>query len=490
MIVPTGIATDATTAPFFAGMIEGRRLFSLHDFQTGLGYFDRIGHARFKFCLLTIGHAGSGPSAVDFSFFARTAEEFADRRRHFTLTREEIARINPNTFTAPIFRTSVDAELIAKVYASVPVLINDAAGPKGNSWGIDFRQGLFNMTSDSGLFCTAVQLRGAGFVRDETDWTLPEGLTPRQRALDLSGGRDASRLALHGGAHRQPERYVPLYEAKMVHQFDHRWATARTDMEFNAATNGDEEKSEKKWCRDSTDGEKFDPSFEPTPRYWVPEAEVTLRLAAKSWTRGWLMGWRDICRNSDVRTVIAAAFPRVGVGNNLPLMLFDSQADAQMLAAMVGCLSSLICDCIARHKVGGTHLNFFVYKQLPVLPPSFYTEVDLAIIVPRVLELTYTSHSMVPFARDLGYDGKPFAWDEDRRAQLRAELDAFYARAYGLSRDELRYILDPADVKGPGYPSETFRVLKTNEIRCFGEYRTARLVMQAWDALAAKEKVA
>jgi hypothetical protein len=87
VIVPTGIATDATTAPFFAAMIEGRRLFSLHDFQTGLGYFDRIGHARFKFCLLMMGHAGSGPSAVDFSFFSRTAEEFADRRRHFTLTR-------------------------------------------------------------------------------------------------------------------------------------------------------------------------------------------------------------------------------------------------------------------------------------------------------------------------------------------------------------------------------------------------------------------
>lgn len=54
----------------------------------------------------------------------------------------------------------------------------------------------------------------------------------------------------------------------------------------------------------------------------------------------------------------------------------------------------------------------------------------------------------------------PFAWDEDRRARLRADLDAFYARAYGLTRDELRYILDPADVKGPDYPSGTFRVLK------------------------------
>ena len=98
-----------------------------------------------------------------------------------------------------------------------------------------------------------------------------------------------------------------------------------------------------------------------------------------------------------------------------------------------------------------------------------------------MLELTYTSHSLAPFARDLGYEGPPFDWNEDRRALLRAELDAFYARAYGLTRDELRYILDPADVRGPDYPSETFRVLKTNEIARYGEYRTARLVLQAWD---------
>ena len=102
-------------------------------------------------------------------------------------------------------------------------------------------------------------------------------------------------------------------------------------------------------------------------------------------------------------------------------------------------------------------------------------------LIPRVLELTYTSHAMSPFARDLGHAGPPFGRDENRRTHLRADLDAFYARAYGLTRDELRYILDPADVKGPDYPSETFRALKANDIRRFGDYRTARLVLAAWD---------
>ena len=100
-----------------------------------------------------------------------------------------------------------------------------------------------------------------------------------------------------------------------------------------------------------------------------------------------------------------------------------------------------------------------------------------------ILELTYTSHSMRPWAEDLGHTGAPFAFDPDRRAQLRAELDAFFAKKYGLTREELRYVLDPHDVKGADYPSETFRGLKTKEMNQFGEYRTQRLVLEAFDRM-------
>ena len=127
--------------------------------------------------------------------------------------------------------------------------------------------------------------------------------------------------------------------------------------------------------------------------------------------------------------------------------------------------------------------NFFYAEQLPVLAPYQFTTEDLAFIAPRVLELTYTSHSMRPWAKDLGHTGAPFAFDPDRRATLRAELDAFFARKYGLSRDELRYILDPADTHGESYPSETFRGLKRNEIERYGEYRTQRVVLTAFDRL-------
>ncbi|MFB2838251.1 hypothetical protein [Floridanema evergladense] len=128
-------------------------------------------------------------------------------------------------------------------------------------------------------------------------------------------------------------------------------------------------------------------------------------------------------------------------------------------------------------------MSFFIVKQLPVIPSESYTKEDIEFISSRVLELVYTAWDMQPFAKDMGYDGEPFIWDSNRRAILRAELDAYYAKLYGLTRDELRYILDPADVYGEDFPSETFRVLKNNEIRQFGEYRTQRLVLAAWDML-------
>jgi hypothetical protein len=452
VIVPTGIATDATTAEFFGALLSQRRLFSLHDFQTGLSFFDRIGHARFKFCLLTIGQRGAAPEEVEFSFFSRTKEEFGDPRRHFTLSRDAIARINPNTITAPIFRTKIDADLAGAIHSRVPILIDEERGAAGNPWGVSF-MAMFHMANDSGLFRTAAQLRDGGFVPDASDWTT------RRRVSSQPGG---------GAPSRTPERYVPLYESRMTHQFDHRWATYDgTDS------------------RDATVSEKADSHFETTPRYWVPEREVFDGLANKRWTRGWLMGWRDIARSTDERTVIFVTIPRSGVGHTCPLIFVD--AEPRLWAAFLGNLNSITLDFVARLKVGGTHLTYGYMKQFPVFSPSFYTPTDLAFIIQRVLELTYTSHSMAPFAHDLGYDGQPFCWDEDRRAQLRAELDAWYARAYGLTRDELRYVLDPADVKGPDYPSETFRVLKKNEIARFGEYRTARLVLQAWDRMEVGE---
>jgi hypothetical protein len=458
VIVPTGIATDATTAPFFGSLVEEHRLRSLVSFENEEFIFPSVHHS-FRFSLLVI--SSQKQTHPLFAFFLRRPEALADPERYFTLSSESIAALNPNTKTAPVFRSRADAELTSKIYARVPVLIDESKGKEGNPWGVSFMR-MFDMAGDSGLFYTAAQLREAGFVRHGSDWAPPQGASPKQGALALVGGRDERSLELEGGGPgRSFERYVPLYEAKMIHQFDHRWATY----------DGIE-------SRDVTDAERLNPAFEPTPRYWVPKDEVAERLATKCWRRDWLMGWRDICRSHDLRTMIGTPIPLAGCGDKFLLMLPSERN--QRAAGLAANISSIVADYVVRQKLGGASFKYFTMRQIPFLLPTLYGDRQLAFIVPRVLELAYTSHSMAPFAHDLGYDGPPFRWDEERRALLRAELDAWYARAYGLTRDELRYVLDPADAMGQDYPSETFRVLKKNEIARFGEYRTARLVLQSW----------
>jgi hypothetical protein len=165
----------------------------------------------------------------------------------------------------------------------------------------------------------------------------------------------------------------------------------------------------------------------------------------------------------------------------MPLIFSDKSV--KQICCLVANFNSIILDYVAKQKASGGNLNFYVVKQLPIIPPEWYTPKDIEFISSRVLELVYTAYDMKPFAQDMGYDGEPFIWDEERRAILRAELDAKYAKLYGLTRDELRYILDPADIYGADFPSETFRVLKNKEINKYGEYRTQRLVLAAWDML-------
>ncbi len=575
-IVPTGIATDDSTKAYFGHIASCGKLVSLYDFENSEAVFPAV-HRSYKFSLLTLGAA---PHA-EFVCFATQVPQVYDPRRRFRLAPSEFSLINPNTRTCPVFRSERDAELTKKLYRAAPILIREAQyGPKGelidegeNPWGIRF-QAMLHMANDSGLFLGSP-------------------------AVDSNS--------------------LPLFEAKMIHQFDHRWATYVDAPEKPGGLETANVRLE----------QKADPAYTVRPRYWVPEREVLARIAlvparvARAWLalrvahdassrnaedaalpdlllslaqwvagelfhrtatappspegwapaqtlahivpteaqlkthfprlndvlrgdglttkkalaefpkwamqntdirlsddelnalsetlRGtnlpealrelldkwmdrrsprWLMGWRDICRSTDERTVIASVVPRVGTGDTLLLMFPDPRHGAK-IAGLLADQCSLVHDFVARQKVGGTHLKYHVKKQITHLAPSAYGPKELAFIVPRVLELTYSSQDLRTWADDLAdYDprpaaerGQPFAWNPKRRARLRAELDAYYAHLYGLTRDELRYILDPADVMGPDYPSETFRVLKNSEMREGNEYWTQKLVLEAWDSL-------
>ena len=200
----------------------------------------------------------------------------------------------------------------------------------------------------------------------------------------------------------------------------------------------------------------------------------------------WLQVFRDITNATNERTLVADNISRVGAGHTVPIIDYEHAREVAS-ALVLANLNSLPLDWAARLSVGGTHMSFFIVKQLPVLPPEAYLEEApqgqkwVELVVPRVLELTYTAHDLEPFARDLGYDGPPFTWDEERRHRLRCELDAIFAHMYQLDRSDLEWILDaPA-------PSSSFPGLKRNEMREFGEYRTQRYVLQAYDQLARGE---
>jgi hypothetical protein len=183
---------------------------------------------------------------------------------------------------------------------------------------------------------------------------------------------------------------------------------------------------------------------------------------------GWLFGWRDIARASDMRTLVPSALPLAAVGDKF---LLANAAQAPLLQAA---WSSLVMDYVARQKLSGTGMKYFILKQLACPPPEAFdapmpgTDGSIADwLLPRVLELTYTSDRMAPYARSLGYDGPPFSWNPERRAVLRAEIDAAMMGVYGLDREEAEHVLD------------SFPVLRKYEERDFGEFRTKRLVMQA-----------
>lgn len=601
-VLPTGITTDDTTKEFFASLMESRRMVSFFALENeDMYYFPGIHHS-FKYGLITIGGANVRTAEPVFTFLCRRVEETRKPERRFTLTDDDIRLLNPNTRTCAVFRTRADAELTKKLYRRVPVLINETA--KKNEWGIWFRQGLFNMSSDSRLF------------------------------LDEAGS----------------ER-LPLYEAKMMHHFDHRYATYQGATRANINEGSLPQPSQE---------QKADPTFTVLPRYWVAAREVYLRCAAipeglrkairdgdlelirlglahlffakwlvardhatnglyKNWCQfvdqfefaralaptqmglcadnppllrpqspddlpaepidkvktgpreatawyspdpkliqsyitamsaytftlpagpvtdaeigtvidklleetapGWLFAFRDIASNVVERTAIFSLLPCAGVGHTAPLMFFANGAPMPLIACFLANADSLVFDYVTRQKIGGTHLTYFILKQLPVLAPSTYTSEDLRFVAPRSAELACTAWDIQPFLDDLWRDADadlrpaierqwcenrettgghtydppewytppedrcplaPFKWNDDRRARLRAELDAYYAKLYGLDERDLRYILDPTDVYGPDFPGETFRVLKEKEIARYGEYRTRRLVLEAWERI-------
>ena len=458
LVLPTGIAVNDSNKYFFSKLIDENRLISLYDFENREKLFDI--DSRFKFCLITAGKAQAEPRTVSGGFYLTRIDHLLDPRRIYTLRTDDFARFNPNTKLCPIFRTAKDANLTAKIYRKAPILINDET--KENIWGIRFMM-MFNMASASSVFRTRKQLDELGGQLQRDSYIVENDV------------------------------YVPLYEGKMFWLYNHHYASFPNEYEVEKRPSS---------INSTPYSILADSCSSIAPWYWVNKSLVDSRLidcdkegnVRWKWEHSYYIAFRDVARAADARTCIASLMPSgIAAGHKAPLVFTSrSLIPSACFAAM---LSSLVFDYVARQKVGGSSMALFIMKQQPVLTPDQIPSSMQWQIVKRVAELCYFNHDMDGWASELWEEmseeqrselpqlgnQQPWNYNPERRAILQAELDAIFAHLYGLNTEDLRYILDPEDVCGKGCINETFRVLKDNEIRQYGEYRTKRLVLEAWN---------
>ena len=445
LLTPSGIASDKTAAKFFKGVATEGRLRALYDFENRRTRYDVPSFfpdvdSRFKFCALVASPTPTEDPA-QCAFFLQDVSELDDPERCFPLTAADFARVNPNTGTAPIFRTRRDAELTTAIYDRLPVLVDRSSGDGVKAWPVKYST-MFHMTNDSGLFRTREEL-------EEKEGAYPIG----------------------GNRYDSPEgKWVPLYEGKMVQAFDHRAASVVVNPE---------NQHRPAQPVTATSEQHRDPDWLPDPQYWVLASECG--WAARS---DWVLGFKEITAPTNVRTFIATLLPTVGFGNKVPILKPETADRSEWLLAAN--FNAMILDFVTRQKVQGQTLNLFIVEQLPVVPPARYETVRFGpktageIVREAVLELTYTAHDMAPFARDMGHadetgDTKPpYPWDEDRRLHLRAKLDAVFFHLYGVTdRDDVRYVYS------------TFPIVERQEMGAYGHYRSRDLCLAYMNALAA-----
>lgn len=403
------------------------RLAALYDFENRKVFFPDV-DSRFKFSALVFGGPKRRFEQSRCAFYLHDAEELADPQRALNLSSEDFRLVNPNTGAAPIFRSRRDADITLRIYRNHPVLVNRSGGREQRAWPLRYVR-MFDMTNDSGLFLTRAELEQQGF-------------TPAALNRWVKAGEEA----------------VPLYEGKMVQRYDHRAA----DVVLNAANLHRAAQQEA-----IQEAVKEQPDRYPTPQYWVRrEAIESYPLPAA------VLAFKDVTAPTNVRTMIAAMAPATAFGNTLPVLVLPPRETVLLLAN----LNSFAFDFLARQKVQGQHLNWYILEQLPVIAPAAYEQtlagVKLAdFIRAEVLALSYTAHDLAPFARDLGYldeHGKvkpPFVWNLEDRAQRMARLDALFMHLYGLDADAAEYILS------------TFPIVREQDIKACGQYRTRDLIL-------------
>lgn len=416
-IVPSGILTDDTYKYFFQDLINNNMLISAYDFENRKGLFPAI-DSRIKFVLLTMSGKSRINKNADFVFFAQEIDDIKDKERHFTMSKEEINLVNPNTKTCPVFRSNRDKDIVMKIYEKFSVLIKED-DPAGNPWGVEFTT-MFHMSNDSYLFKTKNQLL-------EESWSLQQGNV----------------------FEKNEDVYLPLYEGKLINQFDSKFTTYIDD----------------KTTINLTVKEKQDPNVVSIPRYWVPKEEVDKKLEGK-WNNDWVLGYREITNSTNERTLICSLLPRYAFNNKLPLIFF-SNSNVYNGLCLLAFFNSFLMDYIVRTKLNSTSLSYYYLKQLPVPTPEMVVDSSIYELLISTTKLIYqmTNPGFV-FNRDQNIN-----YDYNKLLDMRAKIDASIFLLYGIEINDVKYIMD------------TFVISKAKDITSYGNYYTSERILYYYNML-------
>ena len=463
VICPTGIITNYYMQDLFRNLVQNKSILSIFDFINNRGLFDI--HRDYRFCLLTLGGKNILQEIIPMTFFTLDPMEiqeplsliFEDKLKlderinnlqddHILipLEQEDFELFNPNTITCPSFRIKKDFELLKKIYKYSKVIIRrDIISNKivENPWEISLKS-MFHSSNDSSLFITQNKL-------------VEKGFTPLNK--EIIGGK---------WINNEKTIYHPLYEGRMIWHYNHR---------LNSIEFAEEGGKRKAISHETTEKQYKNENFLAIPMYWVNEAFIKKKFEDMKYNHNWVIVYRRITGSTNERTFISSLTPWAAFSDSLTLIL--SEINPKILCAFLANINSIIFDYVVRQKLSGTVINHYIFEQLPVLPPKRFNKELLSLILSYVLELSYISNDLKKFAEDLGYNREPFEWEPESRASLQAELDAIFAHLYKLNKNDLNYILD------------TFNVLKRKEIEEFNEFKTKRLVLDAFDKFSKQKEL-
>jgi hypothetical protein len=432
-IVPLGLISDHYTRAFFQKITDEHRLTAVLGFENEEFLFPGVAHNQ-KFCVLGVTGVGVKTESPILSFYARRALQALEPDRCFALRPEEIQAINPNSKTCPIFRSARDGTINGAVYANNPVL-----KPEGGQdlWDVSLLQ-LFHMSSDSELFKIDVELQGEGYKRIGMSWI------------------------------KDSKEMWPAWEGKMIGMYDHHDA----DIIYVK-----ENPTRPQQMKSIPESEKADPKRQPEPYQWGPAHEARSRLP-DYWPYSWYPVIKRVSAATNERTFVGCVLPQGATSYTLYPLVSTTHGPKEMACLLANLLSSP-ADYLVRQKTTQPSLPKGVVHETAVIAPHRYGEPTpwdkykklREWILPRVLELSYTSHSLSDFAKDLGFTGEPFPWDPARRMHIMAELHACFFHLYGIKRADAEYIMD------------SFWAWRNREEKGYGDYKSKRLTLKAYDTM-------